>query len=377
MALSKEQLELRKHTIGSSEVAAICGESPWESPLDVYHRKTQGVEKEETEAMRRGTAFEPVIAELYAQEHLGSGEDLVNPERTLIHPTTRWASATPDRQVTKVKLVGTPPVGRSVMVIQRLVELKRTKWRMAHRWQDGEAPKENILQAAWQMAVCDVDLCHLFALIGGDELVLVPIERDKELEAMLFEIVENFVVNHWRKGIPPDPGKSEAAKAALVKLYPRHIRPELLPAAPSIDEAAFRLARFKWLLKQVDAGVTENENIIKAYVSDAMGVEGEGWKATWKSDRDGKTVDGKTVDWKAVAEDLFDRHIEGVGDMTLGEFAHDYTTTKPGPRRFLFKQKEMRDGELEYREVAGKQIETLALGGAERDHEDPASPRQG
>lgn len=343
MALTDEQKELRRNTIGASEVAAVCGESPWESPLDVYIRKVEGVEKEPTEAMRRGEAFEPVIAELYEQEHLKGVERLVGGLETFIHPTVTWASATPDRKVVRHLTSETDE-------ILRLVELKRTNWRLAHRWQDGEAPQENILQAAWQMGVCDVDICDLFALIGGDELVLVRIERDRELEAMLFEIVEKFVVNHWRKGIPPDPGKSEAAKAALVRLYPKHLRPDLLPAAPLIDTAAFRLARFKWLLKQVEGGVTEQENIIKAYVCDAAGVEGEGWRCTWKA-----TKDTEKVDWKAVAHELWgDKPIDG----PLVAAIHKHTATKPGPRRFLFKEKTRG----EHREITSTELEKLACG---------------
>lgn len=340
MALTKEQQEIRKHTIGASEVAAVVGESPWESPLDVYIRKVEGVEKEETEAMRRGNAFEPVIAELYEQEHLAEGEELVDPHHTTIHPTIEWASATPDRDVIRPKPHG---VAHEINIV-RLVELKRTNWRLAYRWQDGKAPQENILQAAWQMGVCDVDRCDLFALIGGDELALVPLERDRELEAMLFEMVEDFVLNHWRKGIPPDPDKSEAAKAALVKLYPKHLTDTLLPAAEPISEAAGRLARFKWLAKHVETAVTGEENIIKAYVGDAAGVEGEGWRCTWKASKD---LD--KVDWKGAFMSVC--HGEGRSEDWVEGIINDFTTTTPGSRRFLFRPHKAWDAQLNYGEA--------------------------
>ena len=62
-------LEERKHRIGGSSIAGILGISPWSTPVSVY-LETIGMagEKEETEAMRRGTILEDPVAQVYAAQ---------------------------------------------------------------------------------------------------------------------------------------------------------------------------------------------------------------------------------------------------------------------------------------------------------------------
>lgn len=72
MALTAEQRETRKKHIGSSDVAAILGLSPWRSACDVWLEKTGRLvdEKDPNAAMVVGTRVEPVLLD-WLQEEIG------------------------------------------------------------------------------------------------------------------------------------------------------------------------------------------------------------------------------------------------------------------------------------------------------------------
>ena len=63
--------------LGGSDMAAICGLSPYKTKLQVFLEKTGRYKTEETEAMWFGTEHEPVIAKRYS---LVTGAKLVKGE---------------------------------------------------------------------------------------------------------------------------------------------------------------------------------------------------------------------------------------------------------------------------------------------------------
>ena len=71
--------EVRRSGIGGSDSAAICGESPWATPLDVYLSKRGLVEKEQAEAAEWGQILEPTVLRQYALRQgvfvVGRGEE--------------------------------------------------------------------------------------------------------------------------------------------------------------------------------------------------------------------------------------------------------------------------------------------------------------
>src|ERR1051325_2481740 len=141
-------LAARVTGIGASEIASICGLSPYETPLDVYLRKLGLVgEAEEDGSMEWGKRLEPVVARKYTEvtgiELTGDGLE------TLRHPERRWMLATPDRIAED----------RS-----RLVEIKTGGHFAASEWGrpfTDEVPRRYLVQCAWQMAVTGIDLCDV------------------------------------------------------------------------------------------------------------------------------------------------------------------------------------------------------------------------
>ena len=54
---------MKKYTISGTEIGAILGLNPWQSPMDLYMRKLGLIGREpENEAMKWGIAAEHVVA---------------------------------------------------------------------------------------------------------------------------------------------------------------------------------------------------------------------------------------------------------------------------------------------------------------------------
>ncbi len=301
--LTDAQKALRRSGLGSSDIGAVAGLSPYAGPMDVWLVKRGLAEVPETEAMRLGTALEPVIADLYEREHVERGDALHgllrHPQHvwpstvdgTLAHPSEPWALATPDRVVdlydAQLRAVG-----------RRLVEIKSVAWRSAHHWGDAhdDVPPWYRAQIAWQMAVTGVGVCDLAALIGGAELRVYRIERDVELEAMLLDVGRAF----WRRierGEEPPVDESETWRRHLEARFPRAAA-GLIAATREADEIAARLADARARRAAAEADEERAANELRAAIGDAEGIAGDGWKATWKAPKAG------TPAWKSIAMEL-------------------------------------------------------------------------
>lgn len=281
--LSPAQLELRRTGIGASEIAAVCGISPWDSPLDVWLRKTGNAdEKAETMAMRAGNMLEAAICDWYAVEM--GGVSLV-PSDTLRHATHTWALATPDRLYASDS--------------KHLVQCKNVGLRMAEHWGDDPAdiPEDYRVQIEWEMEVADAERCDVVVLIGGQNLKIYPITRDRDLAASLLTIGERFWRDHVLTGEPPPVDASDSARRYLERRHPTHKPAEML-AAPEAEEWARRYHSALQAERAADEEKKLAGNMLRQLIGDAEGVLGPWGKATWKRGERG------TPAWKQIAESL-------------------------------------------------------------------------
>ncbi len=176
MPLSKEQLEIRKTRVGSSEISAIVGVNPFKTPLDVYWSKV-GPDEDRFQgntSTEFGDSFEPVIAEMYAKRF---NLKINKYTETLLHPTFNGVSATPDFDVCNV----------SGEVI-KLLEVKNVGHHgMSYYGEEGTElyPDWHRCQMAWQLMVVDMGDCDLAAYFGGSDLRVYAYKRDREIERLL------------------------------------------------------------------------------------------------------------------------------------------------------------------------------------------------
>lgn len=277
MALSTEQLEQRRHGLGSSDVPALCGENPYRGPHDVWQEKLGLVEPfAGNEATAFGSEVEPLIAKRYAKE---LGVELVPGPGTVAHPDHPWALCTTDYE----------HADRS-----RIVECKLVTGLSVNHWSDaadGAAPYY-ACQVQWQMFVRGIEHADIAVRFvsdyGGHSFRIYEMQRDELVIRSLFTIARDF----WERCVegqePPAPDATEAAKNTYRLLYPRPTRPDLKPASAAAESQFYAYLQAREDERAAAEAAVFAQNSLIAEMADAPGLFGEFGSVTWKADKNGK-----------------------------------------------------------------------------------------
>lgn len=319
MTFTKEQLEERKKGIGASEAAAVLGLNPFMSPLDVWSVKKGLKVIEETPAMRLGTRLEPVIAEMYQER---TGLKLCTMP-TLAHPGNNILFATPDRLVVGIK---------------KGLEIKTANARMADQWgEEGtdQIPQHYLIQCVLCMSVTDMPAWDVAALVGGQDFRIYTIQRDIELETTIIEKLLDWWETYMVQNKEPEIDSSRSCADYLAAKYPRNFQP-IKQADEGTERLLSSLAEIKYHLESYEEQEEAVKNLLKNYIGEADGVQGQAWKCTWKV-----TKDTKIINWEGIAKMLLSnaavREIMLSSHGMTERYIKDcFTTIQPGARRFLF-----------------------------------------
>ena len=222
-------LAARRKGIGASEIAAVLGISPWESPFSLFWRKVQGWDFEPSAEMEWGNRLEPAVAQKYADANPGVA--LVAGELMTGHEP--WMLATPDRLVRE--LCSCTPEdcdwdngygvcrvceGWGYRPTSRVLELKTAH--SADGWGEpgtSDIPVHYRAQVQWQMAVVDVEWADLAVLIGGSDYREYTVLRDEKDIAVMVEAGRRFMAR-IEAGDPPPLDDHHATLATVKRLHP-------------------------------------------------------------------------------------------------------------------------------------------------------------
>lgn len=298
-------LENRKSGIGSSEIATIVGLNPYETPYQLWLRKTGQVPpKEENFFMKAGHYLEDAVARFYEDE---SGRKVINrsaAEDIYIHPNFDWARVSPDRMFWRdAKRAGDN---------KGILECKTTQ-----REIDGDnLPPFWFTQIQYQLGVMnrfDGSLAWLSAGRSFDyrDIVFVP----DYFEWMMAE-AEKFYIDNILGGREPRLTNTED----ILLKYPTHTAGRFVEASVSLAGEVVRLKDIKDNIKTLDTSKDEIEEKIKVAIGEAEALNFQGSVlATWKAPKAGTKFDEKA--FKTAHPDLY------------GE----YSKEAQGARRLLIK----------------------------------------
>lgn len=198
---------------GASECAAVCGMSPYDTPLHIYLRKRREIDPiEDNDAMRLGRKLEPVVIDEYRER---TGNAVLAPRPTFFHAEHRFLSATPDGTVL-------PRVDNQEVVQAESaypLDAKTTTWRRANDFGDeftDELPEDYLLQAQQQMLVMGAALQDTAVLVDGRTLKVYRVERNDDLAAIIVDAARELaerIVN----GDPPEPNWTHSRTPELVR----------------------------------------------------------------------------------------------------------------------------------------------------------------
>ena len=298
---SPEWFEMRKGGITATGITAINGTSPYKTAYRLWAELTGQVgEQEVGAAAQRGQLLEQAVADYYTAEtgkKLRKSNGIV---RLKEHP---WAMASLDRTI----------VGDTT----GLVEIKTST---SSRWQLYPVPPEYVDQVQWQMFITGAEYCDVAVLLSGLVFRIERVEADPVYQTQLFDKAVSFRELVQSKTPPPLTGNDSDT---LAEVKPQSNNTYAV-ADPQLDHIARLYIEAKAEAEAADTALKEMAIAIKEAIADGEGVKGQGWLATWKTNKS-----SVKVDWESIADVL-----RTVAPDTYSEAVTRFTSEKPGARVF-------------------------------------------
>jgi len=174
---SQEWLDLRATGIGGSDVAAICGISPWTSAFTLWAKKTGKISETfaANEAMEWGTRLESVILNKFEETHpdLRVYRDV----GTWSHKDRPWQIANPDA------IFGDPEGNYGI------IEVKTARYE--DDWLHG-VPGHYRSQVLWYLQTFGFKTAHVVVLFSGSKYKEFIVELDQFEADVNLELVMQF-----------------------------------------------------------------------------------------------------------------------------------------------------------------------------------------
>lgn len=295
-------LARRRIGLGASEIAAVMGISPYDSPFSLWWRKHMEWDIEANDEMRVGTYLEPTIADWFA-EHGDPLENLIiRPAGLYRHADRPWQLATPDRLIYLPcdKCGGEGLLGDLVAGLYScgcadgttgdLMALLECKW-VAYSWDGwgedgtGEVPVHYRAQVLWQMDVMGVDEVFVCAL-GPGGFRIYRVQRDERDLMMMREAGRRFMQS-LADGEPPDVD-DHSATLPMVRRVNAAIEDREQEIPGPIATGFIRARRFKALADKVS----------RRYAAELRAHMGTAKKATY----DGRVFAARSTDDKLMGK---------------------------------------------------------------------------
>lgn len=245
-------LDARANGVGASEVAAMLGESRWESALSLYVSKTTPRrDDEQTEAQFWGLRLEKVVAEVYAERTGRPTEWSGLMLRSKLYP---WMVCTLDAR-TGSERADWPCDAKTAHALK------------ASEWSDGP-PRDYYLQLQQQMLVTGEQKATIACLLGGQRLVWCDVERDEIECRRIVHMTRIFWERCVLARVPPAPDGSAASREALAAMYP-DANDATVVLDSEFDELFDELGALKATAKTMKRRTDEIENRFKAALGTA------------------------------------------------------------------------------------------------------------
>lgn len=255
-ANEKDLIEVHERRIGSAAICSVAGLNPFETPLQLWLKKTGRVERDpENDAMWLGTKLEPVVAEMFARTW---PTPIVKNNLSAISEENDWMVATPDYLIADIQ-------GRTEM----LLEIKTTSAWAKQKWEVA-IPDYAHCQVQWQMGIWGYSQAKIACLCGGRDLIVKECVFEKDIFEQLIELGERFM--EFVKTDTPPEVKGEDIDALKKLLLPTpgkvsDLTAEMAEFAQKYLESKREIARLKDAIKPHE----DNCKIMEVHIRQLLG----------------------------------------------------------------------------------------------------------
>ncbi len=324
-------------------MVAVCGESNYRSPIDVYLEKRHAMGLPiniappapfmGNERTAWGNILEPILADKYAED---TGMTLIEPKNelgeniTFRHPDIPWLMGTPDRLVFPAMDV----VAQDGMVIKVLNAETGELWTRsnlqsiwegkshgfmgakAYDMEAMEVPDDKRIQVAHYMALTGCKVAVLSALIDTHQYRVFHVPHDQEVEDYLLEEGALF----WKKivdGVEPDPDGTKSFNEYLAQRFKLHTADMVQISAETVQHiATYKAAKADKKAAEGIMALASQE--IKLAIGPHTGLlNGRKPVVTWKRREKGSVSHSKLSTYM--------RDVSGMTDLEFDEVKKKFT----------------------------------------------------
>lgn len=262
-------LDRRRKGLGSSDIGAIFGLSPWAGPWQVWISKIHGIDDAGNNATITGQLLEEAVGK-WAASRLKADGLMVAPEH--VHPTRSWMRANGDYLLR----FGDRHDGLECKVSTYPDESKGWGPDMS-----SQVPAAYESQVRWCMAVMDRPRWWLAcAFLNAREWRIYRIERDADIERDMVERAEAWWIRHVVGREPPDTDGSLACARALAQAHNR-AKGELRVADKAEEDAVRLYAKLDARIKHYEGHRAQLKNHLRQTIGDDEGIRFTGGFAKW------------------------------------------------------------------------------------------------
>lgn len=238
-------LKDRQNGIGGSDIAAICGQSDWSSPRDIYLAKTQPADTSyQSEPARWGNVLEQSIAAEWAKRNNRDYVHLPINFKSIMYP---FANANVDGFTLDKD-------GN----VDGILEIKTTSAYNQEKWEVGPLPIYYLYQIQWYLMVTGLKKATIVCLVGGQRLFEHEFVAIPDIQQDMLTKGHNFWYNHVLRLEEPELTDIDSDKVGKGETIPTEN--PLEPFIIQDDEYEKKIEMYLELNKKV----TELEKIKKA-----------------------------------------------------------------------------------------------------------------
>lgn len=254
----QEMLERRSSTIGASDVGKIMNLSPYGCSTLVYlEKKGLIAQKEETWAMKRGKALEPVVLEVLRERHphlnILEGNKIV-----CLHKEYDFMQCNVDA------IIIHPDGSKEGLEIKNISPFNKSKW------ENGVVPDDYYAQCQFSMMITGLKLWRLAVSFDCDP-VEYYIEYDNEFIHDVSASVLNFKMMLDANQRPPvDPEYYD--EETFLAVYPEGVKQkDCVLATEEIGKVMLELAELNKQAKDIEAKIKYLKPLAEFYMAEKDG----------------------------------------------------------------------------------------------------------
>lgn len=262
---NEEWLDIRKKSIGGSEIAAVIGMNRWKTQFAVWAEKTGRIDSsvQQSESMYWGIVMESILRQEFSKRTGYAVKE------------AHYIFASIDNPFMTANIDGYVDLGNGEYAV---LEIKTAGNYAESDWNDG-CPIEYFCQVQHYLYITGMKKAFIAVLIGGNQFKYLEINRDEDTIQTIICCAKQFW-NLVQTDIPP--AVTDKDNSILSTLYPT-AKAVTVKMPKEYKDVLRQYTEAKQAIEVAKKAKEEAEAKLKVFMKDSDTAVIDGYKISWKS----------------------------------------------------------------------------------------------